>query len=91
MPLLVDAGMHCHKRTTFLILIHSNPVRPYFSDGTTTAGNASQVSDGAAAVLMMSRSKAEAAGLKTWGVLRSFAAVGVPPRIMGRVSFVVTA
>merc|ERR1711991_864549 len=59
-------------------------LRPAFKpDGTTTAGNASQVSDGAAAVLMMSRSKAEAAGLKTWGVLRSFAAVGVPPRIMG--------
>nr|UOI39549.1 3-ketoacyl-CoA thiolase [Betula platyphylla]UVJ47668.1 3-ketoacyl-CoA thiolase [Betula platyphylla] len=52
-------------------------------DGTTTAGNASQVSDGAGAVLLMKRSLAMQKGLPILGVFRSFAAVGVDPAIMG--------
>merc|ERR1712054_222151 len=51
--------------------------------GTTTAGNSSQVSDGAAAALMMSRSKCEQLGLKPLGTFKYFAVSGVPPRIMG--------
>eukprot|EP01096_Ripella_sp_DP13-Kostka_P005305 TRINITY_DN180_c0_g2_i1.p2 TRINITY_DN180_c0_g2~~TRINITY_DN180_c0_g2_i1.p2 ORF type:complete len:445 (-),score=208.26 TRINITY_DN180_c0_g2_i1:23-1282(-) len=51
--------------------------------GTTTAGNSSQVSDGAAASLLMKRSTAQSLGLPVLGVLRSFAAVGVEPSIMG--------
>lgn len=46
-------------------------------------GNASQVSDGAAAVLLAKRSKAMQLGLPILGVLRSFAVVGVPPDVMG--------
>ncbi|GAB1294798.1 3-ketoacyl-CoA thiolase B, peroxisomal [Apodemus speciosus] len=46
-------------------------------------GNSSQVSDGAAAVLLARRSKAEELGLPVLGVLRSYAVVGVPPDIMG--------
>lgn len=46
-------------------------------------GNASQVSDGAAAVLLAKRSKAAQLGLPVLGVLRSFAVVGVPPDVMG--------
>lgn len=46
-------------------------------------GNSSQVSDGAAAVLLARRSKAEELGLPILGVLRSYAVVGVPPDIMG--------
>jgi len=51
--------------------------------GTTTAGNSSQVSDGAAAALMMSRSKSEQLRLKPLGTFKYFAVSGVPPRIMG--------
>ena len=52
-------------------------------DGTTTAGNSSQVSDGAAAVLLMTRAEAMRRGLPIMATFRSFAAVGVDPAIMG--------
>jgi len=52
-------------------------------DGTTTAGNSSQLTDGAAAVLLASRSAARRYGLPVLGVMRSFAVVGVPPDVMG--------
>ncbi|MGG3451649.1 acetyl-CoA C-acetyltransferase [Domibacillus aminovorans] len=59
-------------------------LRPAFSlAGTVTAGNASQTSDGAAAVLVMEREKAESLGLKPIAKLRSFAVGGVPPEVMG--------
>lgn len=47
------------------------------------SGNSSQVSDGAAAVLIGRRSAVEALGLPVLGVLRASAVVGVPPDIMG--------
>lgn len=46
-------------------------------------GNSSQVSDGAAAILLARRSKAEELGLPILGVLRSYAVVGVSPDVMG--------
>ena len=52
-------------------------------DGTTTAGNASQVSDGAAAVLLMRRSRAKALGLPVMASFRGFKVVGVAPDEMG--------
>ncbi len=52
-------------------------------DGTTTAGNASQVSDGAAAVLLMTRQEAQRRALTPLGTFRSYAVVGVDPAIMG--------
>ncbi|XP_031278288.1 3-ketoacyl-CoA thiolase 2, peroxisomal-like [Pistacia vera] len=59
-------------------------LKPAFKkDGATTAGNASQVSDGAGAVLLMKRSLAMQKGLPILGVFRSFAAVGVDPAVMG--------
>lgn len=59
-------------------------LRPAFSvTGSVTAGNASQTSDGAAAVMVMDREKAEALGLKPLARFRSFAVGGVPPEIMG--------
>jgi acetyl-CoA acyltransferase len=51
--------------------------------GTVTAGNSSQTSDGAAALILMSKEKAEALKLKPMGIFRSFAVAGVPPEIMG--------
>lgn len=47
------------------------------------SGNSSQVSDGAAAVLIGRRSAVEALGLPVLGVLRASAVVGVPPDVMG--------
>ncbi|WAA09929.1 acetyl-CoA C-acetyltransferase [Fervidibacillus albus] len=59
-------------------------LKPAFSvNGTVTAGNSSQMSDGAAAVLIMDREKAEAEGLKPLAKFRSFAVGGVQPDIMG--------
>ncbi|CAL9081535.1 unnamed protein product [Musa acuminata var. zebrina] len=59
-------------------------LRPVFKkDGSTTAGNSSQVSDGAGAVLLMRRDVAMQKGFPILGVFRSFAAVGVDPAVMG--------
>jgi acetyl-CoA acyltransferase len=59
-------------------------LKPVFkAKGTVTAGNASQTSDGAAALVLMSREKAEALKVKPLGIFRSFAVAGVPPEIMG--------
>ncbi|WP_042461795.1 acetyl-CoA C-acetyltransferase [Neobacillus dielmonensis] len=59
-------------------------LRPAFSvTGSVTAGNASQTSDGAAAVMVMDREKAESLGLKPLARFRSFAVGGVPPEVMG--------
>jgi acetyl-CoA acyltransferase len=51
--------------------------------GTVTAGNSSQTSDGAAAVLVMSEEKARAKGLTPLARFHSFAVGGVPPELMG--------
>jgi len=51
--------------------------------GTVTAGNSSQTSDGAAALVLMSREKAEKMGVKPMATFRSFAVAGVPPEVMG--------
>lgn len=59
-------------------------LRPAFHPkGTVTAGNASQMSDGAASVLVMDREMAQAEGLTPLVKFRSFAVAGVPPQIMG--------
>ncbi|KAK0488441.1 Thiolase, N-terminal domain-containing protein [Armillaria novae-zelandiae] len=59
-------------------------LKPAFAkDGTTHAGNASQVSDGAAAVLLARRSVAQRLGLVIVGKFVGAVATGVPPRIMG--------
>ena len=59
-------------------------LRPAFDkDGTVTAGNASGINDGAAALVLMSKSKAAALGLKPLVSLKTSASAGVPPEIMG--------
>jgi acetyl-CoA C-acetyltransferase len=59
-------------------------LKPSFkADGTVTAGNASQMADGAAAVVIASAAAVRTYGLEPIGVLRSFAAVGVEPAVMG--------
>jgi acetyl-CoA acyltransferase len=59
-------------------------LRPAFkANGTVTAGNASPYSDGAAAVLLMRRSRADALGIKPLARFVSFAVAGVDPDVMG--------
>jgi acetyl-CoA C-acetyltransferase len=59
-------------------------LKPAFSkDGTVTAGNASGINDGAAAVMMMSARKAGELGLKPLAWVRAYSSAGVDPKIMG--------
>lgn len=59
-------------------------LKPAFvENGTTTAGNASQVSDGAGAVLLMRRARAQELGVPVIGAFRGFSSVGVQPDEMG--------
>jgi len=59
-------------------------LKPAFKDGgTVTAGNSSQVSDGAAGVVIMSGEKARALGLKPLARFVAFSVGGVPPEVMG--------
>jgi acetyl-CoA acyltransferase len=67
--------------TTLEALARLKPV--FHANGTVTAGNSSQTSDGAAAALVMSERKARQLGLKPVARFVSFAAGGVPPEIMG--------
>lgn len=59
-------------------------LKPAFKpDGSTTAGSSSQTTDGAAAVLLMKRAKADELGIKPLACMRASALVGVPPDVMG--------
>lgn len=59
-------------------------LRPVFKvGGSVTAGNSSQTSDGAAALMVMSRKRADEMGLKPLARFVSFAVGGVPPEVMG--------
>ncbi|MBI1396331.1 MAG: acetyl-CoA C-acyltransferase [Betaproteobacteria bacterium] len=59
-------------------------LRPAFDkEGTVTAGNASGINDGAAAVMMMSAAKAKSLGLQPLAKVRAYASAGVDPKIMG--------
>ncbi|WP_342046625.1 acetyl-CoA C-acetyltransferase [Bacillus sp. OTU530] len=74
-----DEGVRAETTTGVLSML-----KPAFHvRGSVTAGNASQMSDGAAAVLLMDREKAEVEGLQPIAKFRSFAVAGVPPEIMG--------
>ncbi len=61
-----------------------NKLRPAFKkDGTVTAGNASGINDGAAAVILMRKSEAEKRGLPVLAKIKSWATAGVSPEVMG--------
>jgi len=75
----VDEGVRADTSVEAL-----SKLKPVFKlGGTVTAGNASQMNDAAAAVLMMSRAKAEELGLKPLARFVSYGVGGVPPEIMG--------
>mgnify|MGYP001206602307 CR=1 FL=1 len=74
-----DEGVRADTTTEIL-----SKLKPAFANkGTVTAGNASQMSDGAASVLVMEHEKAKAEGLSPLVRFRSFAVAGVEPEIMG--------
>jgi acetyl-CoA acyltransferase len=75
----VDEGPR--EDTTLDRLLQLKPV--FMEGGTVTAGNSSQMSDGAAASVVMSAEKARELGLKPMAKFISFAVAGVPPEIMG--------
>jgi acetyl-CoA acyltransferase len=72
----------CVRRDTTLEALAK--LRPAFSPkGSVTAGNSSPINDGAAAVVIMSREKADELGLEAWMRFVGFGVAGVPPEIMG--------
>ena len=78
---VVDRDEHFRADTTVEVL---GKLRPAFTpDGSVTAGNASGINDGGAAVVVLSRKKAEELGVKPMASIRSYASAGVPPRVMG--------
>ncbi|MFT9598274.1 acetyl-CoA C-acetyltransferase [Mesobacillus sp.] len=80
-PVVFDTDEYPKKGTTSEKL---GGLRPAFKkDGSVTAGNASGINDGAAALVVMSRAKAEELGLKPLVVIKGNASAGVDPSIMG--------
>ena len=92
---LVEAGAKGQTKRTFTFEVDEGPrkdtslealakLKPAFKQGgTVTAGNSSQMSDGAAGVVVMSGAKAKKLGLKPLARFVTFAVAGVPPEIMG--------
>ena len=80
-PLVVDRDEHPRPQTALADL--QKLVTFVKADGTVTAGNASGVNDGAAAVILATREAAERSGLRPIARVLGGATAGVPPRIMG--------
>jgi acetyl-CoA C-acetyltransferase len=79
--IIFDQDEHPRKGTTAESL---SKLRPAFKkDGSVTAGNASGINDGAAAVMVMSRAKAEELGIKPLVTIKANASAGVDPSVMG--------
>jgi 3-oxoadipyl-CoA thiolase len=80
-PVVVSKDEHPRPETTLEALAKLKPfVR---NPGTITAGNASGVNDGAAAMIIASEAAAKAHGLTPYARILGMAAAGVPPRVMG--------
>lgn len=78
---LFDADEGVRPDTTVQVL---SALKPSFArEGTVTAGNSSQMSDGAAAVVVMSRARARELGIRPLAAFRSYSVAGVAPEIMG--------
>ncbi len=77
---VVDTDEHPRAGTTVETL---SKLRPLFAEGTVTAGNASGVNDGAAALVIASEAAARRHGLTPIARILGGATAGVPPRIMG--------
>ena len=80
-PIVIDTDEHPRADVTIETLAAMKPA--FKKDGTVTAGNASGVNDGAAALVLVSAEKGKAMGLKPLAKLRSTANFGVAPEVMG--------
>jgi len=80
-PIIADTDEHPRFGTTMEALAKLKPA--FKKDGTVTAGNASGINDGAAAVVVMSREKAEELGITPLATIVSYASAGVDPSVMG--------
>jgi acetyl-CoA C-acetyltransferase len=80
-PLIFDTDEHPRPKTTMEALAGLRPA--FKKDGTVTAGNASGINDGAAALVVMSAEKAKALGIQPLARIKSYATAGVAPEIMG--------
>ncbi|HWR07443.1 acetyl-CoA C-acetyltransferase [Sporomusa sp.] len=78
---VVDTDEYPRAGTTFEALSKLKPA--FKKDGTVTAGNASGINDGGAALVIMSGDKARELGIKPLARIRSYASGGVDPSIMG--------
>src|SRR6185437_13325764 len=78
---IVDSDEHPKHGTTFEVLAKLRPA--FDKNGTVTAGNASGINDGAAAVVLMSAAEAAKRGVKPLARIVSWATAGVDPAIMG--------
>jgi acetyl-CoA acyltransferase len=79
-PIVVDRDEHPRQTSLEALVRLKGVVRP---DGTVTAGNASGVNDGAAALILASEAQARAQGLTPRARVLGVATAGVPPRVMG--------
>ncbi|MFK4446642.1 acetyl-CoA C-acetyltransferase [Caballeronia udeis] len=80
-PIVFSADEFVNRKTSADVLAG---LRPAFDKaGSVTAGNASGLNDGAAAVLVMSAERAAALGLRPLAVIRAYASAGLDPTIMG--------
>ncbi|MBO0793550.1 MAG: acetyl-CoA C-acetyltransferase [Ktedonobacteraceae bacterium] len=80
-PAIFDTDQQPRPDTTAAALEKLHPV--FQPDGNVTAGNSSGLNDGAAALVVMSREKAERKGLRPLATIRSYASAGIEPHIMG--------
>nr|QEG96765.1 Tt_ThlM2 [Expression vector pLT_183]QEG96778.1 Tt_ThlM2 [Expression vector pLT_208] len=80
-PIEFKVDEHVRFVTTIEALAKLKPA--FKKDGTVTAGNASGINDAAAAVVVMSKEKADELGIKPLATIKSFGYAGVDPKIMG--------
>ncbi len=78
---VVDADEYPKPDTTAEVLAKLRPA--FAKDGTVTAGNASGINDGAAAIVVMSAAEAKKRGITPMATIRSWATAGVDPAVMG--------
>ncbi|WP_077369525.1 acetyl-CoA C-acetyltransferase [Anaerosalibacter sp. Marseille-P3206] len=80
-PIIVDTDEHPRFGSTIEGMAKLRPA--FKKDGTVTAGNASGINDGAAALVIMSKEKADELGIKPLATIVSYASAGVEPSLMG--------
>jgi acetyl-CoA C-acetyltransferase len=80
-PVALQVDEHPRPNTTMEALAGLRPA--FKKDGTVTAGNASGINDGAAAIVVMSAEKAKALGVTPLAKIKAYATAGVSPDIMG--------